>query len=226
VLNGKIYYGEYFPNVRRGEVRIYRSRDGLEWETIYSFEPGRVKHIHLLQQDPLTGRLWFSTGDSDSECLLGHADADFRDIEVVGKGSPQWRAIELLFENGRIYWGMDNPCGENWLVSYDPANGALQKEFLFNGPVYNLMHSNSLYLAITGAEERGQRDGASVHIWCSDGIARNNWSDCLGFARDWLPSQFGYGRLHYGGCLGDTIFLSGSCLRDYDNQIVVLKAER
>jgi len=66
-----IYYGEYFPNLRRKEVDIFRSKDGLDWEVAYSFPERSIKHVHVLQYDAFSNKIWFSTGDANDECILG-----------------------------------------------------------------------------------------------------------------------------------------------------------
>jgi hypothetical protein len=114
-----VYYGEYFPNVRREEVNIFRSKDGLDWEIVYSFQEKSVKHMHVLQYDTFSNKIWFSTGDANKECILGFTDLNFSNLTIIGKNSQKWRSLEFLFTEDEVYWGMDTPLVQSELLSYN-----------------------------------------------------------------------------------------------------------
>ncbi len=113
------YFGEYIPNIKKNEVNIFRTKDGENWDLIYSFPKKSIKHVHLLQYDSYSQKIWFSTGDSDSECLLGYGNDDFSEVKIIGGKNQDWRCLELLFTPEKIFWGTDNPNGQNWLISFD-----------------------------------------------------------------------------------------------------------
>ena len=61
--NGNILVGEYFMNINRSNVKIYASKDnGKTWQVAYIFEPGQIRHVHAVQQDPYTKKTWICTG--------------------------------------------------------------------------------------------------------------------------------------------------------------------
>ncbi len=69
---GWTYFGEYFMNPARGEVRIYRLDADLDrWETAYTFPANTIRHVHGIFRDPFDpSALWASLGDAHGECHL------------------------------------------------------------------------------------------------------------------------------------------------------------
>jgi hypothetical protein len=225
VVGDKIYYGEYSVNVNRNQVNIYVSDDCDAWELLYSFPARRTRHVHLLQYDPFSKRIWFSTGDSKRESLLGHADLDFSDVQIVGENSLQWRGLELFFYQEEICWGTDTPHGQNRLLSMDRTRLETREIALFDGPIYNLKQIPGAFLVIT-ANERGQGQWDNcAHLWASTALGGQKWEDLLACEKDWLPNLFGFGRLLFGGYHANRLFLTGLALRRVDNKTLVLKLQ-
>ena len=107
-----LFFGEYFRNDEKNPVRIYKSIDyGLNWEIVYEFKSGEIRHIHALQVDPFTDKLWICTGDSDDESMIGWSDDNFKTIIPIGRGSQIWRVCQLVFTQDAIYWGTDTGSG-------------------------------------------------------------------------------------------------------------------
>jgi len=210
------YFGEYFPNIIKNVVNIFRTNDGENWDIIYSFHKNSIGHIHLLQFDPFSQKIWFSTGDTDSECLLGYANYDFSEVKIVGNNHQNWRCLELLFTSEKIYWGTDNPNGQNWLISFDRNSQAIQKIAQFNGPIYNLKCFSEGYIILTATEGGiGEWDN-QAHLWYSPDIEKLPWNECISYEKDWMPFIFGFGRLFYGANFDNSIYLSGLALKNID----------
>jgi len=220
--NKFIYYGEYFPNNERGKVNIYSTEDGMDWELIYSFPKKTIRHIHLLQYDPFSDRIWFSTGDLGEECMLGNASYDFSDVDIIGWNNQNWRCVEMLFEREYIYWGTEDPTGNNWILSLERENYNLNKIIEVNTPVYNIKKLNNGYILIT-ANERGEWD-KKAHVWFTSDLT-NYWEDSISFEKDKYPCIFGFGRLFYGCSNIDKVFLTGQALKGLDNSTIVLKLQ-
>jgi hypothetical protein len=109
VGQSQIYFGEYFRNSNRSDVRIYVSRDsGSTWEVAYEFKPGKVRHVHSIQEDPYDGKLWVTCGDLDSESIIIYSDDEFKTIHEIGSGHQGWRTCQLVFAKEKIFWGGDN----------------------------------------------------------------------------------------------------------------------
>jgi len=108
VNNNLLFFGEYFRNKEKTQVRIYKSSNfGQTWEIAHEFKPGTIYHIHALQKDPYTGRLWICTGDDADESMIGWSDDDFQHIYPIGHGSLIWVACKLVFTEEDVYWGTD-----------------------------------------------------------------------------------------------------------------------
>ena len=107
-VGGEFFFGEYFNNPERIGVSIYKydSTDKI-WRISHKFQPEQIRHVHALQTDPFTGKLWVCTGDEGNEPLIGWSDDGFKSINPIGRGSQKWRACQLVFTENAIYWGTD-----------------------------------------------------------------------------------------------------------------------
>lgn len=104
----QLYFGEYFRNENQTKVQIFRSDNfGQHWKVAYEFPEKTIRHIHALQKDPYTGRLWICTGDRDEESMIGWSDDGFSNIHFIGWGNQTWRACQLAFTETAVYWGTD-----------------------------------------------------------------------------------------------------------------------
>lgn len=108
--NYSCYFGEYFRNNEKtNRISIYKYNIiKNQWKIVYTFLPGQIRHIHALQSDPFTGKLWICTGDEDNEAMIGWSDDDFKTINPIGKGSQAWRTCQLVFTEDSVYWGTDS----------------------------------------------------------------------------------------------------------------------
>lgn len=220
VIDRYIYYGEYFPNYQKRHVNIFRTKDCYNWEKIYSFPPGRVRHIHLLQFDPYLKRLWFSTGDLGKECTLGLTDLDFSDLEYVGGNNQIWRTLELVFSHEKVFWGMEDPSGINWIVSLDRNSNILRKIIKVGGPIYNFKKIGHEEYILLSANERGEWD-RRAHLWHLNSLCNGVLNDELSYEKDQLPSAFGFGRFIFGTIYKNRLFLYCIGLKNVDDKTLV-----
>ena len=217
-----IYYGEYFPNVSRQEIKIYRSKtsSGLDWGVVYTFPKKSIKHIHLLQYDPFYKKIWFSSGDSNEECRLGYARPDFSDVCLVGNKNQKWRTLELLFTKEKVFWGTDSPQNENKLLAYSRKSEELEEIARFDGPIYNLRKIGTRGYIIVTATEKGTGEWDNkAHLWYSSNLY--DWYDCVSYSKDNLPNIFGFGRIILSKNMESKIFFSGLGLKEIDNKMIV-----
>lgn len=104
----ELYLGEYFSNKERTNVKVFKlNSEHRTWEISYEFKPGQIRHIHALQRDPYTNRLWICVGDEDNESMIGWSDDNYRSITPIGHGSQIWRTCQLVFTDEAIFWGTD-----------------------------------------------------------------------------------------------------------------------
>ena len=120
----EIYWGEYFRNAARGPVKIYRSGDqGMSWEVVREFEAGFTRHIHSIQQDPFTNKLWICMGDLDHESRIGWSDDGFKSISYIGSGKQMWRSSHVVFTEEAVYWGTDSGFDDSaGIYRWDKSN--------------------------------------------------------------------------------------------------------
>jgi hypothetical protein len=104
----EFFLGEYFNNPDRASVSLYNFNNEYKlWKTSYKFKPGQIRHIHALQKDQYTGRLWICVGDEKNEPMIGWSDDNYRNITPIGSGSQIWRTCQLVFTEEAIFWGTD-----------------------------------------------------------------------------------------------------------------------
>ncbi|ACB86090.1 glycosyl hydrolase [Natranaerobius thermophilus] len=205
--NGNLYYGEYFGNKYRDPVRVYKSTDfGKTWEVTYVFN--NIRHIHGIFEDPYTGNIWVTTGDSGDEAAIWVTNNDFKDVQPVLKGGQQFRAVTLLFTQDYIYYGTDTPLEDNYIYRLDKKDYNLEKlvkvdSSVFHGTVVN----NNLFFS-TACEPSEVNETRKVKVWMSrDG---ENWEVIKTFKKDILSYKyFQYGQ----------VFFPYNAKRKNDNQL-------
>ncbi|MBT9132830.1 MAG: hypothetical protein DDT40_00951 [candidate division WS2 bacterium] len=215
------YYGEYIPNPRKTEVNVFRTEDGVHWEIVYSFPKNTIRHIHVLQHDTFSSKIWFSTGDADAECMLGFADLDFSSLSIIGENSQRWRCLEFIFTEDSVYWGTDTPLVQNELLSYSRKDGRVETIANFDGPIYNLRRIGNIGYIIVTAAERGEGEWDNkAHVWHSTNLY--DWEDAISFEKDRLPNLFGFGRLSLAENTREQIVLSALALKEVENRLLFL----
>jgi hypothetical protein len=119
-------------------VKIYKyNKINLDWNIAYEFLPGQIRHIHSLQKDPYTGKLWICTGDKDNEAMIGWSNNNFGSINPIGKGSQIWRACQLVFTEEAVLWGTDTGSVElAGVYRWDQTTMELTRLIETNGAVF------------------------------------------------------------------------------------------
>jgi len=208
-VQGKdVIFGEYFSNPDREKVAVYQAGPGGS-RPLYTFLPGQIRHIHALQYDPFWERYWIGTGDEDAECLVGVFDRNFKDLEVLGGGTQNWRTVSFAFTPEAVFWGTDIPEGENRVFRLDRKSTVVEPVFEVQGPVYYTKVVNGKILFGTTAEDNFSYGGLG-RIYLYDPTADSAsavWQD----RKDWLPSHlFGYGIYEFprGSLEGDSFWVT------------------
>jgi len=108
INDSTVFFGEYFRNPKREKVRIFKSINNMSsWQEVYEFKLGHIHHIHAIQKDPYTEKLWVLTGDKDEESMIAWSNNEFKSIVQIGHGSQLWRVCQLIFTKEAVYWGTD-----------------------------------------------------------------------------------------------------------------------
>jgi len=195
--DGRIFYGEYWRNSDRNSVRIYGSSDkGAIWEVLKEFPSGSIRHVHVLQYDPYTGNTWLATGDEGDECRIGYSEDFCNTFTYIGRGSQKWRTAGLIFTSDWVYWGTDNPMGENHIYRWNRESGETDKVADPIGPVYYTHKAGDWLLFSTAVEKgEGEQDGYARVYGLDKGLELH---ELLRAKKDrWHPVLFGYGLFEF-----------------------------
>ncbi len=164
---GKIYWGEYFLNLRRSKsVHVFCSKDrGRNWDVIYTFPKGSICHIHRIVYDPYDNAFLVSTGDRDGEVAIWKTDGDFSKLEPVVQGNQLYRTASILPLPSCILYGTDNPNGENYIMALSRGTGSTDKIQQLPGPVLYGCQVGDRAVFATMVEKQHHE----VSLWSGDG---------------------------------------------------------
>jgi hypothetical protein len=133
-----VFFGEYFRNKGRTRVRIFVSNNfGKTWKTAYEFPPNKIRHIHALQKDPFSDKMWICTGDLDHEDFVGWSTDDYKTLHPLGQGNQMWRVCQLVFTKEAVYWGADTGVEElSGIYRWDRENNEIKKLTKVDGAIF------------------------------------------------------------------------------------------
>ena len=136
--NTEFFLGEYFNNPERVSVRVYNFNNNINaWKTSYTFKPGQIRHIHALQRDNFTDRLWICAGDENDEPMIGWSDDNYTSITPIGSGSQIWRTCQLVFTEEAIFWGTDTGSEDlAGIYRWDKKSAELKQVHRTKGAVF------------------------------------------------------------------------------------------
>ena len=122
-----LYLAEYFTNPGRERVNIFDYKKTPDrCNVAMSFPPGRIRHVHAIQKDPFTGKIWICTGDSDEESFIAWTDDGLKTIHTIISGSQAARACQLVFTESSVLWGTDSGAYDNpGIYKWDKSSGKL-----------------------------------------------------------------------------------------------------
>lgn len=131
--DGRIYWGEYFLNLRSSNpVRIYGSADeGRSWQVVFTFPAGAICHVHRIVYDPYADALLVCTGDREEEAGIWQTKDGFRSLTILIRT----RTTALISCPRAFLYGTDYPRGENFIMALDRQSGRATKIQKVPGPV-------------------------------------------------------------------------------------------
>ena len=164
--DGRVYWGEYFLNLRRSEpVRIFGSKDGgRNWEVVHTFAKGTICHVHRIVHDPYDDALWVCTGDRDQEVAILKTTNGFSTLKPILQGDQQYRTTSLIPLRNTVLYGTDNPNGENYVMALDRRTGSVDKVQKLPGPVLYGCRVGTYSVFATMVEKQHHE----VSLWAGD----------------------------------------------------------
>jgi len=192
---GMCYYGDYWGNSERREVNIYSWRQGQEtWQPVYTFSPGRIRHVHGILCDPYDHKIWVTTGDSNQESGIWVTDDQFQTLAQVAGGGQQIRAVQLLFTQRHVYFGSDTPLETNHIYRLDKHTGKIEMlQAVASSVFWGCKVGDALFFS-TAVEPSQVNTCRDACIWGSkDG---EHWQCLARFRKDrWPLKLFQYGQI-------------------------------
>ena len=206
--NGNVYYGEYYKNTNREDVKIYVSKDdGQKWNKFFTFDSKEIRHIHGLGFDRYSNALWVSTGDAKSEVLIGYFPNNEPQLKLVTRGVQDLCAISFLFSESCVYWGADTPYLDSFIYKYNRKDKSIVKQQALNGPAWYAVMVNKNFMAISTTVEKiikGAVTDGNAAIWVSDN--GDKWNKMFTFEKDKNSKFFTSIRFPRGYNIDDLIF--------------------
>jgi len=171
--NGNIYYGEYFRNPKRGNVKIFFSSDDAKtWDDFFNFAPKEIKHIHAICYDEYSNSLWVTTGDAQNEVLIGYFQNNSSELKIVAIGIQKIAAISLLFTKDYVYWGSDTPFLDSFIYQFDRNSNTIKPHKKLNSMAWYASRLKHSLMAISTAvvhNKSGTITDWNSSIWMSNG---------------------------------------------------------
>lgn len=183
--DNKLFFGEYFANDERDEVKIYTSNNGIDWEVCYTFPAGTIRHIHGIFYDIHRKGCWVLTGDSNEESGLWFTSDSFNHLQHVAGGSQNYRAVEVIIKKDGLILPTDSPVARNYIQFFDPSTKTLKQLKEIEGSVFHAKAYSDIYMVSTIVEPSRINNNSKIYLYASnDGV---NWKKIYSFCRDIFP---------------------------------------
>ena len=136
--DNNILWGEYYRNPNLDKVRIFQSANNMSsWQVAYEFQPGQIRHIHAIQKDPYSDKLWLCTGDIDGQQMIAYSENKFKSIKIIGNGNAKFRACQLVFTKEALFWATDTDIDSiSGLYRLDRNTLKIEKLYNTEGAVF------------------------------------------------------------------------------------------
>lgn len=222
VTKNQLIFGEYGRNSQREAVPIWCSNDdGKNWNIIYTFQSGLIRHVHGVYEDPYSDSLWIPTGDFEDECYLFEVpNSNFSQIKRHGDGSQSWRAVSVFFRPDEIIWAMDSELQTSYLQIFNRKTQEIKKGRAFAGPVwYGKRFTDGSAVIQTTVELGNGVKSSYSYVYFSEDL--KNWREVVKFKKDILPNKiFKSGVISFadGPQTRDNFALSCEALRGLDGK--------
>ncbi|MBP5505188.1 MAG: hypothetical protein J6X89_03700 [Bacteroidales bacterium] len=226
-IDGTLYFGEYFANMEKLPVHIYKSADsGRSWEVVYTFPKGSINHIHGIFFDPYTQWLWLATGDRENECVIGYTKDGFKTLNEVFRGGQEYRTCVLFFYRDFIVFGTDSQYIKNTIKRFDRASQTVEDLQPVQGPIIKGTQIGDFAMVSTDVEPSDVNKDNKAYIWFSkNGV---HWETLYSAEKDWLnPTLFQFGVFdlpqYESGYSGNKFFATGKALKGCGGDTIVFE---
>lgn len=224
--NGHLFFGEYFMNMEKRSVRVFRSDDNaVTWNVAYTFPNGNINHIHGVFFDKFTGRMWCLTGDRENECIIGWTDDEFKTFHDVLRGGQEYRSCHLFFYPDYIIYATDSQYMQNVIKKIDRHTHEITELQRIQGSAIKGGQIGDIAFVSTTIEPSEVNKDQSAHLWITqDGI---KWKEVFSAKKDILPAIMQFGTFEFPNYVHETdqLYFSGRALKNYDGYSIALDME-
>lgn len=144
-----LYFGEYFSDIELDRIRILKRTDSGEWHACFTFQEGRINHIHALVPDKSNDCVWILTGDFGEAAAIYRATNNFKNVEPIVKGSQKYRACVAFPLKDNLVYATDTPYEKNHIRKlYKTNSGSWLSKKLYevNGPIVYGCETKDYYI--------------------------------------------------------------------------------
>ncbi|MFC1535884.1 hypothetical protein ACFL4H_00790 [Candidatus Neomarinimicrobiota bacterium] len=187
-LNNAIYWGDYIATNKALPINIYCSKDnGKNWDIVYTFSLGTIRHIHNIIFDPFNNNYLILTGDKDKESGIWKTK-DFTKVEPVLIGKQSYRAISLIPQKTGLIIPTDTELRKNLIQSYSYSSKKIQTLLELTSSAADARRVNNISFVSTMYEPSKINRIKKVKLYCSRD--NKNWFTFLSLNKDILPSKY------------------------------------
>ncbi len=236
-ISSGIYFGDYGYNPRKESKSIFRYEpESKKFRKIYTFEMGKVNHIHNIIEDSEIHRIYVFTGDFDESAAIYYTDDDFGTVQLLAGGDQTYRACVGYAGHGDIIYATDSPLEKNFLIRLYPEKG---KDFLYelNGSViYGLSTGKQLIFSTVVEPASNENDNTvnnyrykrgqgikdwNVHLLRYDFVS-NRLECLLEVHKDFFPMMpYKFGTFRFPSNMSDDVIIcKGEAVKKYDGWII------
>ncbi len=153
--NWLMVWGDYGSNPNHEAINIYGLRADLTVETVYSFQPGQIRHIHNIIPR-LKGGYYIFTGDQEAGAGIYIADYDFKSVVPAFTGKQQYRAVVGFDTPNGLLYATDAVNEQNYV--YHIKGDEPEQIYELNGScIYGTKYNGSYYFATTVEPDENNR---------------------------------------------------------------------
>ena len=233
-----VYYGDYIGQGISSGVNIYHRDINGCWSKVFTFEPGRIKHVHNVIASTNRNCLYVLTGDSDSETGIWEVKDNFNSVRLICGGNQKFRSCVAFEWNDGLIYATDAPQNQNYLYYLDfPKNELVEIRSINGSCIYGCKLNEKLFAFSTTVEQdedivgwkrfitrqyaKGLNDTKS-HIYI--GNPDNGFSDVYSCKKDFHQmSLFGFGNFMFPNGLNNQLLATGYALNNLSGQTISIK---
>lgn len=145
--NWLVVWGDYGSNPNNEAINIYGLKEDLTVETVYSFQPGQIRHIHNIVPR-LKGGYYIFTGDQETGAGIYSADYDFERVGPAFTGKQQYRTVVGFDTPDGLLYATDAVNEQNYV--YCIKDDKPEQIYELNGScIYGTEYEGAYYFATT-----------------------------------------------------------------------------